>query len=83
LTSDSFIIYFWFIHNSASEDDDLEALNINGEVAMPFKVTLESAMKGIKFATKEEAIDAMWEFYKDKMTREEFEKFIQAQIEEV
>ena len=50
---------------------------------MPFKVTLDSAMKGIKFATKEEAVDAMWEFYKDSMKREDFEKFIQAHIEEV
>jgi hypothetical protein len=50
---------------------------------MPFKVTLDSAIKGIKFVTKEEAIDAMWEFYKDKMGREEFEKFIKDHIEEV
>ncbi len=50
---------------------------------MPFKITLDSAMKGIKFASKDEAIEAMWEFFKDKMKREEFEKFIQAHIEEV
>ncbi len=49
---------------------------------MAYRVTLDGAMKGVKFASKEEAMDAMWEFYKDKMSREEFDKFIQSHIEE-
>jgi hypothetical protein len=39
-------------------------------------------MKGVKFATKEEAIEAMWELYKDKMSRPEFDKFIHQHITE-
>jgi len=50
---------------------------------MPFKVTLDNAMKGVKFESKEEAMEALWEFYKDSMKREEFEKFIQSHIQEV
>jgi methionine synthase II (cobalamin-independent) len=50
---------------------------------MAVRVTLDGAMKGAKFPTKEEAIEAMWEFFKDQMSREEFEKFIQSHIEEV
>ncbi len=49
---------------------------------MAFSVTMDGAMKGIKFATKEEAIEAMWEFYKNKMQRADFEKFIQEHIQE-
>lgn len=49
---------------------------------MAFRVTLDGAMKGVKFDSKEEAIDAMYEFYKDKMARPEFEKFIQGHIQE-
>ncbi|MCX7820744.1 MAG: hypothetical protein N2258_03615 [Brevinematales bacterium] len=49
---------------------------------MAYRVTLDGAMKGVKFASKEEAMDAMWEFYKDKMSREEFDKFIQSHLEE-
>ncbi len=50
---------------------------------MPYKVTIEGAMKGIKFSTKEEAIEAMWEFYKDSMQKADFDKFISEHIEEV
>ena len=50
---------------------------------MAFKVTMDGALKGVKFATKEEAIEAMWEFYKDQMSRPEFDKFIQNHIQEV
>ncbi len=50
---------------------------------MPFKITLDGAMKGVKFASRDEAIEAMWEFFKDKMPRTEFDKFIQSHIEEV
>lgn len=49
---------------------------------MAFRVTLDGAMKGVKFDSKDEAIDAMYEFYKDKMSRPEFEKFIQGHIQE-
>lgn len=49
---------------------------------MAYRVTLDGAMKGVKFSSKEEAMDAMWEFYKDKMSREEFDKFIQSHLEE-
>ncbi len=49
---------------------------------MAYRVTLDGAMKGVKFPSKEEAMDAMWEFYKDKMSREEFDKFIQSHLEE-
>lgn len=50
---------------------------------MPFVVTLDDAQKGAKFATKEEAIEAMWELYKDKMNRGDFEKMIESHIKEV
>ena len=49
---------------------------------MAYRVTLDGAMKGIKFSSKEEAIEAMWEFYKDKMSKEDFIKFIQSHLEE-
>jgi hypothetical protein len=52
------------------------------EEPMAYRVTMDGAMKGVKFDSKEEAVDAMWEFYKDKMPRPEFEKFIQAHIQE-
>jgi len=50
---------------------------------MPFKVILDGADKGVKFGTKEEAIESMWEIYKDKMSRPEFEAFITPKIEQV
>ncbi|NPV01780.1 MAG: hypothetical protein HPY53_10410 [Brevinematales bacterium] len=50
---------------------------------MAFKVTLEDAQKGVKFATKAELIDSIWEVYKDKMSRPDFEAFIEKHIEEV
>jgi len=50
---------------------------------MAFKVTLDGADKGVKFETKEELINAMWEIYKDKMSRPDFEAFIQKNIQEV
>ncbi len=50
---------------------------------MPFRVTLDGAHKGAKFDTKEEAIDSMWMFYEDKMSRADFEKMINDHIEEV
>ncbi len=49
---------------------------------MAYRVTLDGAMKGVKFDTKEEAVDAIWEFYKDKMSRPDYEKFIQEHIQE-
>lgn len=49
---------------------------------MAFKVTIDGAMKGVKFDSKEDAIEAMWEFYKDKMSRPDFENFIQQHITE-
>ena len=49
---------------------------------MAYRVTLDGAMKGVKFASKEEAVEAMWEFYKDQMAREEFDKFILSHIQE-
>ncbi len=49
---------------------------------MAFRVTLDGAMKGIKFATKEEAKDALWDFYSDKMDRPSFDKMIEQHIEE-
>ncbi len=49
---------------------------------MPFRVTLDGAGKGMKFETKEEAKEVIWEFYKDQMSRPEFDKFIEAHIEE-
>jgi len=49
---------------------------------MAYRVTLDGSMKGIKFSSKEEAIEAMWEFYKDKMSKEDFIKFIQSHLEE-
>ncbi len=49
---------------------------------MAFRVTLDGAGKGMKFDSEEEAKDAMWEFYKDQMSREDFDKFIEAHIEE-
>jgi hypothetical protein len=55
----------------------------NMEVFMPFRVTLDGAHKGAKFDTKEEAIDSMWMFYEDKMSRADFEKMINDHIEEV
>lgn len=49
---------------------------------MAFRVTLDGAMKGIKFATKDEAKDALWDFYKDKMDRAAFDTMIEQHIEE-
>jgi|YNPMSStandDraft_2_1061718.scaffolds.fasta_scaffold00047_2 hypothetical protein len=50
---------------------------------MPYVVTLDEAQKGVKFPTKEDAIEAMWELYKDKMSRADFEKMIESHIKEV
>jgi len=33
-------------------------------------------MDGVRFTSKEELIETMWEAYKDKMTREEYEKYV-------
>lgn len=49
---------------------------------MTYKVTLDGAMKGVKFESKEEAIEAIWELYKEKMPRPDFEKFILEHIQE-
>lgn len=49
---------------------------------MAFRITMDGAMKGIKFETREEAIEAMWQFFKDKMPRSEFDQFIKSHIEE-
>lgn len=47
---------------------------------MSFKVTLEGAGKGAKFATREEAVETMWMFYQDKMSRADFDAFIKDHI---
>lgn len=49
---------------------------------MAIRLTLDGAGKGAKFDTIEEAKDAFWELYKDKMSREEFEKLIEEHSEE-
>ena len=50
---------------------------------MPFRVILDGAGKGAKFATKEEAIDSMWTLYESQMDRAEFDKMIDGKVEEV
>jgi hypothetical protein len=47
---------------------------------MAFKVVLDGADKGVKFATKEEAIDFLWEELKDKMSRPDFDKIAESKI---
>jgi hypothetical protein len=49
---------------------------------MAVRVSLDGAMKGVKFDTKEEAIDALYPFYQDKMSRPDFEKFVQEHLQE-
>lgn len=49
---------------------------------MPYRVTLDGAQKGAKFESVDEAKDVLWELYKDKMSRDEFDKMIEAHIEE-
>ncbi len=42
----------------------------------------EGAQKGAKFSSIQELKDAIWELYKDKMSKEEFENFIKDKIKE-
>ncbi|MGC8766875.1 MAG: hypothetical protein ACP5QP_04165 [Brevinematia bacterium] len=43
----------------------------------------EGAQKGAKFDSIEELKQAIWELFKDKMSKEEFENYIKAKIKEV
>ncbi len=43
----------------------------------------EGAQKGAKFESVDELKQAIWELYKDKMSKEEFENFIKDKIKEV
>jgi|GEM_PF-323344 len=43
----------------------------------------EGAQKGAKFSSIDELKQAMWELFKDKMSKEEFENYIKDKIKEV
>ena len=38
---------------------------------------------GAKFASMEELKSSMWEMYKDKMSREEFDKYVAGNVTEI
>lgn len=38
-------------------------------------------LDGAKFQSLEELKEVMWQLYKDKMTREEFEKYVEANVQ--
>jgi hypothetical protein len=38
---------------------------------------------GAKFSTMEELKESLWPLYKDKMSEEEFEKYVKENVEEV
>ncbi len=40
-------------------------------------------LDGAKFPSMEELKEAMWEIYQDKMSKEEFEKYIQEKVEKI
>lgn len=50
---------------------------------MSFRIVLDGAEKGAKFESKEEAKTTLWELYKDKMSEDEFNKFIDQHLKEV
>ena len=50
---------------------------------MAFKIILDGDESGAKFATREEAKESLWQLYKDKMSQEEFDQFIEQHLKEV
>ncbi|HOJ49600.1 MAG TPA: hypothetical protein PKW55_02200 [Spirochaetota bacterium] len=40
-------------------------------------------IEGAKFKTMEELKESLWQLYKDKMSREDFEKYVQEKVEVV
>ena len=40
-------------------------------------------LDGAKFPSMEELKEAMWEVYQEKMSREEFEKYVQEKVETI
>jgi len=44
---------------------------------MAFKIN------GAKFASMDELKATLWELYKDKMSKEEFDKFVEANVEKI